>query len=234
MSASPGVRIERATLTFLTDLELHNDRDWFQANKHRYQEAYANMVAFADALLARLQRHDRISTASGKESLMRIHTDQRFHKDRPPYAARFGGRFARVKPALRGGYFFRVQPGGRSHITCGFMGPVPADLKLIRQNIAYDHATWKRLLGAKRLRTNFGALQGEQVPSAPRGYAKDHPAIDLLRHTQFLLQHPFTDKEVLAADFLQTMDDVYRSVRPFFDHLSEVLTSDGNGGPLRR
>ena len=234
MSKATSVRIERATLSFLSDLEKHNERDWFTANKDRYLNAHANMAAFAEALIALMNRHDRISTASGKESLMRIYTDQRFHKDRPPYAPRFGGRLARVKPELRGGYFFRIQPGGRSHITCGFMGPDAEDMKRIRADIAYDHKTWERLLRSKAIKMNFGELSGERLRGAPRGFAKDHPAIGLLGHTQFLLQHPFTDKEVLAADFLERVDGIYRSVRPFFDHMSEVLTTDENGNPLRR
>ena len=226
-------RIERATLTFLADLEKHNDRDWFTANKDRYQAAHANMTDFAEALIARMSKHDRIATASGKESLMRIYTDQRFHKDRPPYAPRFGGRLARVKPALRGGYFFRIQPGGRSHVTCGFMGPEPADLKCIRMDIAHDHRTWKRLLGSKAIEQNFRELLGDRLNGAPRGFDKEHPAIELLQRKQFLLRHPFADKEVLASDFLDRVEVLYRSVRPFFDHLSEVLTTDENGNPLR-
>jgi uncharacterized protein (TIGR02453 family) len=234
MPVSAPVRIHPATLAFLADLEQHNDRDWFQANKDRYTAAQANMQAFADALIQRMKRHDRIATASGKESLMRIFTDQRFHKERPPYAPRFGGRLARVKPELRGGYFFRIQPGDRSHVTCGFMGPEPADLKRIRMDILHDHPTWERLLKAKAIRANFDVLFGDQVASAPRGFPKDHPAIDLLRRKQFLLRHPFTDKEVLAPDFVDRVDAVYRSVRPFFDHMSEVLTTDGDGHSLLR
>jgi uncharacterized protein (TIGR02453 family) len=233
MTTAP-VRIERATLSFLADLEAHNERDWFEANKARYSAAHANMQTFADALIERMRRHDRIATPSGKASLMRIYTDQRFHKDRPPYKPRFGGRLARVKPALRGGYFFRIQPGGRSQLTCGFMGPEPDDLKRIRTDILHDPATWKRLLSAKAIRTQFGELQGEQIRTAPRGFPKDHPAIDLLRRTQFLLRHPFTDKEVLAADFVDRMDGIYKSVRPLFDHMSEVLTTDENGNSLLR
>ena len=228
------MHIERSTLAFLSDLEKHNDRDWFQANKERYLRAQENMIAFADALLERMKRHDRIATASGGKSLMRIYTDQRFHKDRPPYSPRFGGRLARVKPELRGGYFFRIQPGGRSHITCGFMGPEPADLKRIRTDIVQDPAAWERLLSAKALRSSFGELIGEQVSTIPRGFPKDHVAIDLLRRTQFLLRHTFTDKEVLAPDFVAQVEALYKKVRPFFDHMSEVLTTDENGTSVLR
>jgi uncharacterized protein (TIGR02453 family) len=134
-----------------------------------------------------------------------------------------------VKPALRGGYFYRIQPGGRSHITCGFMGPEADDLRLIRQDIDYDHATWRKLLRGKNLRTHFGDLFGEELATVPRGHAKDHPAADLLRKKQFLLRRAFTDKQVIAPDFLDEVVKTYRAVRPWFDHMTTVLTSDGNG-----
>lgn len=229
MPTTPSVIIPKSTLSFLAELEAHNEKPWFEANKSRYQTAHGNMVDFADALLERMRVHDKLSTPSGAKSLMRIYTDQRFHKDKPPYAPRFGGRLARVKPALRGGYFYRIQPGDRSHVTCGFMGPEPDDLRLIRQDIAYDHATWRKILRGKNLRTHFGELFGEELATVPRGYAKDHPAADLLRKKQFLLRRTFTDKQVMAPGFLDEVVSTYRAVRPWFDHMTAVLTSDGNG-----
>lgn len=217
------------TLGFLADLEQHNERPWFEANRTRYLTAHEDMVAFTEALLEHMRGHDRLSNTSARSSLMRIHTDQRFHKDRPPYAARFGGRFVRVKPALRGGYFFRIQPGGRSHVTCGFMGPEPADMRLIRQDIDHDHATWRKLLKAVEKRGGFGPMLGEQVPTMPRGYAKEHPAADLLRRKQFLLRRSFSDAQVLAPSFLDEALASFRAVRPWFDHMTAVLTSDGDG-----
>lgn len=229
MSSPTVVRIARTTLVFLSDLEAHNERPWFEANKERYLKAHANMVDFAEGLLERMKALDKLSTPSGKASLMRIHTDQRFHKDKPPYAPRFGGRLVRVKPALRGGYFYRIQPGGRSHVTCGFMGPEPDDLRLIRQDIDHDHPTWRKLLRGTNLRAHFGELFGEELATVPRGYTKDHPAADLLRKKQFLLRRHFNDAEVLAPGFLDEVVKTYRAVRPWFDHMTAVLTSDGNG-----
>ena len=230
MSDRSAERIRPSTLKFLVDLERHNERDWFNAQKERYLVAHTNMVAFADALLKRMSGHDRISTESGKASLMRIYNDQRFHKDRPPYAPRFGGRLVRVKPALRGGYFFRIQPGDRSHVTCGFLGPESGDLKLIRQDIAYDHGPWRRVLRNKALRACLGELFGEELVTVPRGFEKDHPAADLLRKRQFLLRRAFTDKEVMAPGFVNEVVKTWRAARPWFDHMSAVLTTDGNGG----
>lgn len=231
MPVASHARIAPATLTFLTDLEKHNDRDWFNANKDRYLEAKANVEAFADELVRRMRKHDRIETASGKDSLMRIYNDQRFHKDKPPYKARFMGSLGRVKPALRGGYFFSIAPG-KSAIACGFFGPEPRDLKRIRTDIDQDHAAWQKLLGSKAIRSNFGELVGDQLATAPRGYAKDHPALDLLRRKQFILRHQFTDAEVLAPRFIDRVDPLYKSVRPWFDRMSEALTTDPNGRSL--
>ena len=229
MANVPTSRIQASTLTFLSDLEAHNEKPWFEANRARYEAARANMVAFSEALLERMRVHDQLSTPSGARSLMRIHTDQRFHKGRQPYAPRFGGRLARVKPGLRGGYFFHIQPGDRSHITCGFMGPEPDDLRLIRQDIDHDHGTWRRILRGRDLRTHLGELFGEQLATLPRGFSKEHPATDLLRRKQFLLRRTFTDEEVLAADLLDEVVRTYRAVRPWFDHMTDVLTTDANG-----
>ncbi|MEO7080437.1 MAG: DUF2461 domain-containing protein [Flavobacteriales bacterium] len=230
MNAKNGT-ITPATLAFLKDLEKHNDRDWFLAHKDRYLVALENMRNFADAWIERMNKHDRIETPSGKDALRRIYSDQRFHKDRPPYRTYFGGRLVRQKPALRGGYYFRITPGA-SFIACGFFDPEAADLKRLRMDILYDHETWQRLLKGKALRTYLGTLEGKQLKTAPRDFPKDHEAIDLLRHTQFLFQRSFTDKEVLAPGFVDVVNTAYKSVRPFFDHLSEVLTTDENGNPL--
>jgi uncharacterized protein (TIGR02453 family) len=225
---SKTLRIERATLDFLADLDRNNDREWFQANRGRYTAAKENVERFIDALIQRMAKHDRISTATGRKSLMRIHTDQRFHKDRPPYKARFAGGLGRQKPELRGGYFFSFKPG-ESVIACGFFGPEPADLKRIRVDIDQDHAAWKKLLGTDTVRSNFGTMHGDQLRTAPRDFPKDHPAIELLRYKQFILRHHCSDKEVLAPNFLETIDGLYKSARPWFDHMSEVLTTDENG-----
>lgn len=223
--------IDRTTFRFLTDLKKHNDRDWFTAHKDRYEAAMADMRAFADALIARMGQHDKISTADGREAIYRIYNDLRFHKDKPPYKEHLAGSLVRLKPALRGGYYFHIRPEA-SFIACGFWGPVPEDLKRIRMDILYDHPRWRKLLGAKRLREHWGELQGEQLKTAPQGFPKDHPAVALLRFKQFIFNHAFTDKEVLAPDFADRVDAHYRAIRPWLDHLSEVLTTDEDGSAV--
>ena len=100
--------------------------------------------------------------------------------------------------------------------------------------IDQDPETWHMLLRAKRLRDSFGELQGTGVKTAPKGFAKDHPSIDLLRRKQFIFTRALNDKEVLAPDLVEHLDSTFRSIRPFFDHMSEVLTTDENGVSVLR
>jgi uncharacterized protein (TIGR02453 family) len=220
--------VNKDTLGFLKDLKKNNNRDWFGTNKDRYTEAHANLIAFADALLAEMNKHDQIETPSGKKSVIRIYKDVRFSKEKVPYNTHWSGSFKRATNKLRGGYYFRLEPGN-SFLACGFWGPNPDDIKRIRQDIDANYAEWKKLLTDKSLTETFGTLQGEQLGSAPRGYAKNHPAIDLLRYKQFILRYPLTEEQILSGDFVQHTNDVYKKMRPFLNFMSEVLTTDGNG-----
>jgi uncharacterized protein (TIGR02453 family) len=225
------VAIEKQALDFLKTLAKNNDRDWFNAHKDAYLKAYDNMIGFADALLDEMNKHDKMETESGKKALFRIYRDVRFSKDKTPYTCRWSGRFKRATKQLRGGYYFRIQPGN-SILMGGFWGPETEDMKRIRQDIDYNYKDWNKLLKDKTLVKTFGGLIGEQLNTAPRGYAKDHPAIDLLRRKQFLLKHTFTDKEVLSPDFVKKANDVYKKMRPFLNYMSEVLTTNANGEPI--
>jgi uncharacterized protein (TIGR02453 family) len=220
--------IEKSTFDFLKALSRNNNRDWFNTHKARYVRAHENVAAFLDALLEALNRHDQLGTHSGKESLYRIYNDVRFSKDKTPYNPRFAGRISRAKPHLRGGYYFWIKPGA-SRVGCGFTYPNAEDLLRIRQDIDLNYAGWRKLLNLGSIQSTFGNMDGEQVKTAPRGFAKDHPAIDLLRHKQFWFERSFTDKEVLSPDFLETVNKTYKAIRPFFNYMSDVLTTDVNG-----
>jgi uncharacterized protein (TIGR02453 family) len=219
--------IEKDSLDFLTGLSKNNNREWFAGQKDRYLKARDNIIAFADALLVEMNKHDYIETASGKKSVYRIYKDVRFAKDKTPYNVHWSASFKRATKKRRGGYYFRIEPGN-SGLAAGFWGPGPDDIKRIRQHIDANYEAWQQLLADKTLVT-FGSLFGEQLGSAPRGYAKDHPAIDLLRYKQFIFRCRFTDEEVLSPDFVQTVNERFRKLRPFLDFMSEVLTTDANG-----
>lgn len=110
-----------------------------------------------------------------------------------------------------------------------FFSPNPADLLRIRKDIDLNYEDWQRILKLKSIKSHFGTLRGDSVATVPRGFNKEHIALNLLRHKQFILRHDFTDKEVLDPNFVKNVDELFKSVRPFFDYMSLVLTTDLNG-----
>jgi uncharacterized protein (TIGR02453 family) len=211
--------IEKSTLEFLKKLSANNDRDWFNEHKTQYALAKENTEQFMDALIARMNVHDQLETPSGKKSLYRIYSDVRFSKDKALYNPRFSGYLRRIKP-------------GDSRVACGFANPNADDLKRIREDISNNYDAWKKLLNTKSIKQNFGQMEGEQVKTAPRGFSTDDPAIALLRYKQFWFERKFTDREVASPDFLKQVNDTYKSIRPFFNYMSELLTTDSNGESL--
>jgi uncharacterized protein (TIGR02453 family) len=226
------MQISKDNFAFLSALKAHNDRDWFTANKKTYEKQLQNTEAFADEVLRLLNTHDVIETPSGKKSLFRIYRDVRFSSDKSPYKVHWAGGFRRAEKHRRGGYYFHIQPGGENFIAGGFWNPNKEDLQRIREEIAAYPEELRAILNAPAFVKTFGSLQGEQLKTAPKGFDKDHPAVDLLRHKQFIVHRTFSDAEALSEDFSQKVDETYRAMRPFFDYMSEVLTTDANGAPL--
>lgn len=220
--------IEKATFQFLKKLSANNSREWFNTHKADYERSKVNIESFIDGLISRMNVHDDIETPSAKKSLYRIYNDVRFSEDKTPYNPRFAGYLRRRKPMLRGGYYYWIKPGG-TRVGCGFVYPEGDDLQRIRQDISLNYDDWKKLLNSKIIKSTFGKMTGHQVKTAPRGFSKDDPAIDLLRYKQFWFEHEFTDKEALSKDFLKSMDKTFKAIRPVFDYFSEVLTTNENG-----
>lgn len=223
--------IEKETFNFLKNLKENNNKDWFDANKSDYLKQQEVMISFADGLLQRLNLHDVIETVSGKKSLHRIYRDTRFSKEKIPYKNNWSGGFTRATKERRGGYYFHIEPGN-TFVAGGFFGPNAEDLKRVRDDISRDSNELRAILKSKEFRNTFGELQGEQLKTTPKGFNSDDEAIDLLRFKQFLLIKKFTDKEVLDPKFIDEVNATFKSMRPFFDYMSEVLTTDGNGNPL--
>lgn len=221
-------QIEKSTIQFLKKLHKNNNRPWFQENKPVYEESLENARAFADVLLAEMNKHDHIETPSGKKSLFRIYRDVRFSKDKSPYKNHFSGRFKRATARLRGGYYYHLEPG-QVFIACGFFSPEASDLRRIRDEIAMDDRPLRKILKRKALAENWGDFKGDTLKTAPKGFEKDHPAIDLLRYKQFYFVKNYTDKEMMSSDFLKDVNKSFKSIRPFFDYMSEVLTTNLNG-----
>jgi uncharacterized protein (TIGR02453 family) len=222
------VQIPKSGFDFLKTLQKNNNRDWFNAHKSQFEQEQEQVALFAEALLQEMSAHDEIETPSGKKSLHRIYRDTRFSADKTPYKTNWSGNFKRATKYRRGGYYFHLEPGN-SYVAGGFWAPNPQDLKRVRDDIAFDASPLRKLLKGRSFVATFGDLKGEQLKTAPKGFDANHEAIDLLRYKQFLLFRKFTDQEVLSDGFLKEANLAFKSMRPFFDYMSEVLTTDPNG-----
>ena len=216
---------------YLQELGKNNQREWFMKNKPAYEACHQIMIGVADELLKEMQSHDLIETLSGKKSLNRIYRDVRFSKDKTPYKTHWGGSLKRATAQRRGGYYYHLQPGG-SFVAGGFWGPNKDDLKLIRDHLNQEAGEYRKIIGQKGFKDIFGEVYGEQLKKSPKGFDIGHPDIDLLRYKQFVLRHDFTDEEVLAPDFPKKASHVFQKMRPYFDLMTDFLTSDLNGNEI--
>ena len=139
--------------------------------------------------------------------------------------------FRRAGDERRGGYYVHIEPGN-IFLATGFWEPSPSDLLHIRKQISQSDETLRAILNSKEINKYFGEMQGEQLKTAPKGFDKEDPAIDLLRYKRFILTHHFDEKDALSPEFAGKVANGFAKARPFLDYMTEILTTDLNGVPL--
>lgn len=216
------------SLKFLDQLKENNNREWFAKHKSAFDSIVKDNKVFFNQIYSELQKHDSLNEIH----IFRIYKDVRFSKDKSPYKTNFGAGYSRTKPMLRGGYYLQVEPNN-SFVGGGFWGPNNEDLLRIRKEFEMDTTEIAKITSDLTFVKYFGELKGEEgVKTAPKGFDKNHPAIDLIKKKQFIVKRKFTDEEVLADDFQEEVIATFLAMRPFFDYMSELLTSDLNGESL--
>ena len=220
------MQFEKETLQYLKNLQENNNRDWFSDQKETYLSAQQNAKNVFAAIHQDLQKHDEIE----KSKMMRIYRDVRFSKDKTPYKAHFANSYARLGTTLRGGYFLRIRPGA-SFLAGGFWEPSKEDLFRIRKEIELDASEIKGVLKDENYKKYFGGKfeSFSELKTAPRGFDKEHPEVELLRKKGFIASRSFTDAEVLSPSFAEEVNISFKALRPFFNLFSDILTTNLNG-----
>lgn len=218
--------IKQHVFDFLADLAENNDRDWFAANKHRYEEARENVIAFADALLLELRKIEPEMSAEldGKKCVMRIYRDIRFSKNKAPYKNNFGISLP-VSGAKLGGaeYYFQIQPG-KSFIAGGYWMPEAEQLKKIRQEIDYNAADLKAIIDTPEFISLFGKFRDQdKLKTIPRDYSADNENIELLKLKSFIAYHDLKDKELTAENAVNTVAELCAKIYPLNVFLRNAL-----------
>lgn len=202
-------------LTLLRDLAENNRRDWFLRHKHDYLDLQDAFKTACVGLRAQIEAFDRISSVK----FYRIYKDARYSRSKEPYRTHRDVSFFRQKG---GEYFLRVKPGG-SYIIAGYWDISPDDLSKLHSAINTDAAPLASALSDPGLKQQFGELEPIQVKTAPRGFSKNHPAIDLIRKKAFLLKAPLSDATLLGPDFPDSFLRTYRAAAPLLACLDTYI-----------
>ncbi|STC92454.1 Uncharacterised protein [Chryseobacterium carnipullorum] len=166
----------KKALEFLKQLEKNNNREWFARHKPEYDLIVKENKVFFDQIYTELQEYDNLKGIH----IYRIYRDVRFSKDQTPYKNNFGVGYSRSKPMLRGGYYIQIEPNN-SFVGGGFWGPDTKDLLRIRKEFELSTTAIEKITSDKTFLQYFGNIEGDAVKTAPRGFDKNHPAIDLIR-----------------------------------------------------
>lgn len=213
-------------LKFLKALAKNNDRAWFEKNKSNYVESKDNFDEFLSKLLIELTKFDkRLTGLNPKKLSFRIYRDVRFSKDKSPYKINMGAGFSPGgKMIQEPGYYLHIQPGNKSFVAGGLYMPDSSNLAKIRQEIDYNFKSFDKVLKNKKFKTWFGELDDfDKLKTAPKGFPKDHPHLELLKHKSFIVSHYFTDKEVQDKTFLKKVVEGCKTVKPLNDFLTVAI-----------
>jgi uncharacterized protein (TIGR02453 family) len=219
--------VPRNTISFLKKLKLNNNRDWFNDNKDEFKDIQSGVKTFAQDVNDSLNVSDNIE----KFKIFRIYRDLRFSKDKTPYKKNIGMAFHRAKPELRGGYYLEIS-ADQSFIAVGFWNPNKEDLFRIRKEIDIDGQEFKRIINQKLIKDIWGDIKGEEVKTSPKGFKSEHEYIDLIKKKQFIFIKNLKEEEILDKNFQKQLISYFVSIRPFFDYMSEILTTNLDGESL--
>ena len=220
--------IQKSIFSFLNKLKTNNNRDWMTEHKKEYQSNEKLLKQFYGSVEASLNITDEIS----KLKVFRINRDLRFSKDKTPYNIHRSASFSRAGAQRRGSYYLRIEPGS-SAMAGGFFSPDPVDLLRIRREFEMDTTEIRTIFNQKEFNKAFqGFNQENQLKIAPRDFNKEDPNIDLIKLKNYFVVHNFSDDEVMSKDFEDRLMHHFLLLRPYFDYMSEVLTTDLNGVSL--
>lgn len=177
--------IQKSSLEFLADLKNNNNREWFLANKTRYENYKKDYHQFiADLLELLIQGDSNLSNLQVKNCTFRINRDIRFSKDKSPYKTHMG-IWMSVNSTIKNapGYYVQID-NDNCFIAGGLYCPEASDLKKIRKEIAFFHDELEEIIYSKNFKKEFKDLDrdpSQLLKTAPKDYEKDHPAIEYLK-----------------------------------------------------
>ncbi len=209
---------------FLKDLTVNNNKEWFNDNKIRYQTAKDDFESYIDQLIALAHSIDpSIGHPHAKDCIFRIYRDVRFSKDKLPYKNNFGAYIAHGgRKSPYAGYYLHIEPDN-SFIGGGIYCPNPQILKTVRESIMDNAEEYIGIIKNKTFKKTFHEVWGEKVKTAPKGFSKNDPNIDLIRPKSYALVSNLSDEEILDQKFEKQIIKTFKTMKPFNDFLNIAI-----------
>lgn len=218
-SGFPGFPPEM--VQFFRGLKRNNRRDWFQPRKHLFeQHVKTPMLELVSALNNELMKFaPQCATTDPKKSLFRIYRDTRFSADKTPYKTHAAASFW-----LRdgGGYYFSVSHD-QIEIAGGIYHPLPETMYLVRTHIAENYQELRKILANKKNRKLAGDLQGDELTRAPKGFDPQHPALDLIKKKDWILDVTLDPTLATTPKLYREILDRFRAMAPLIEYLNRPL-----------
>lgn len=216
--------LKKSTLQYLLKLRKNNNREWFLKNKAAFDAAKADFENFVADLFQSLARSDpRFAQVEPSKCIFRIYRDVRFTTDKTPYKTHFS---VALRPAGRkdaeAGMYLQIDPFDKEEtfIAAGYWLPEAPLLKAIRQEIEYNADEFKSIISNKKFKSFYGDLAPYKLKNAPKGVDKDHPDIELLKYTSYLVIHDFPVEELTTATFKKNVLKSHELAKPFLEFLN--------------
>lgn len=217
-----------ASLAFLTQLSLNNNKAWFNAHKDQYEQhirqPFLQLISDIAPDIEAISPHFRADARTVGGSLYRIQRDARYSHDKSPYKDWQGCRFYHAHRRLQivPLFYLHLQPGN-CFLGGGLWHPEPANLQKVRQFIVDNPATWRRAAHDPAITGRFAMEQNEKLQRAPRGYPADHEFIEDLKQRNWVYSRQLTDAQMCSRTLRQTLVADYTALAPFIDYLCAAL-----------
>jgi uncharacterized protein (TIGR02453 family) len=221
------VAFEKETLGFLEELAENNNREWFNANKPRYEEDVLDVaLRFIQSMQGPLHEfapHFLAQPTRVGGSLMRVYRDTRFARNKLPYKTNIGIQFRheQARDVHAPGYYLHIEPE-EAFLGIGMWRPEAESLRAVRVRIAAKPAEWRRAVTDSRFRRHF-ELGGETLRRPPRGFAGDLECIDDIKRKSYIAFKPLEPEACLSPQFQRGVETAFRAAEPFMRFLCKAV-----------
>ncbi len=220
--------IEKSTLDFLKTVKKNNNREWFDKNKEKYLAAKQNIDVMTHALIKSFSGFDKkLVGLKAKDCVFRIYRDVRFSKNKDPYKSNMGCAISPGgRKAEEAGFYIHIEPG-KSFLAGGRWMPSSDHLKKIRQEIDYNGKQLHKILSDKNFKKYFGKMDESdeyKLSRPPKGYDKEHPDVELLKLSSYIVWHEYNDKDLTSKSFLKKIMKGAKIMKPFLDFLNTAVS----------